>query len=210
MTRDANGLRARLREFDLRRDLWRIVGVLAVLAGLNLGFYLFLNLPRLRALANLQATRDAAAHNLKMALARRDEMRELIGRHDEEAKRLEEFFSVRLGTQAERMTDIQKAIREIASEFRIDPEAIDYNVQEVERSDLLRFQVTVPLVGGYPNLRQFINRIERAPRLVIIDEVQLTGAREGGAMLSLTIKVSTYFRSGRAPAQVAGAAPPAV
>ncbi len=197
MTRDPGGMVSRLRGFDLRRDVWRIVGVLAVLAALNLGFYLFLNLPRLRALANLQATRNGAARTLKSALSRRDEMRALVARHDEEAKRLEEFFTGRLGTQAERMTEIQKAIRQIATEFRIDPEAIDYNVQEVEHSDLLRFQITVPLVGGYPNLRQFINRIERSPRLAIIDEVHLTGAREGGAMLSLTIKISTYFRSSR-------------
>jgi len=209
MKPDPTGLASRLRGFDLRRDLWRIVGVLAVLAALNLGFYLFLNLPRLRALSNLQATRNAAARNLKSALARRDEMRTLIARHDDEAMRLEEFFTGRLGTQAERMTEIQKGIRQVAAEFRIDPEAIDYNVQEVEDSDLLRFQVTVPLVGGYPNLRQFINRMERSPRLSIIDEVQLTGAREGGAMLSLTIKISTYFRSSRALVPETGPAPPA-
>jgi len=209
MKLDPAGLASRLRGFDLRRDLWRIVGVLALLAALNLGFYLSLNLPRLRALANLQATRNAAARNLKSALARRDEMRSLIARHDDEAKRLGEFFTGRLGTQAERMTEIQKGIRQVAAEFRIDPEAIDYNVQEVEDSDLLRFQVTVPLVGGYPNLRQFINRMERSPRLSIIDEVQLTGAREGGAMLSLTIKISTYFRSSRGPVPETGPAPPA-
>ena len=206
MRAPALALPTRLRDFDLRRDLWRIVAVLGVLLALNLGFYLLLNLPRLRALANLQATRNTAGHNLRTALAHRDELRALIARYDDESKRLQEFYARRLGTQAERMTEIQKGIRLIAAEFRIDPESVDYNIQEVDNSDLLRFQITIPLVGGYPNLRQFISRIERLPHLAIVDEVQLTGAREGGAMLSLTIKVSTYFRSSRSPLEPAPAA----
>lgn len=185
------------RPFDLREDLWRIVAVLGVLLALNLGFYLLLNLPRLRALENLQAERDTAARNLRAAGARRDAMHELVRRYDEESVRLDEFYAHRLGTQAERMTSIQKEIRAIASEFRIDPDAIDYNSEQVEGTDLIRFQITIPLVGGYPNLRQFMNRVETSDRLLIIDEVQLTGARDGGAMLSLTIKISTYFRSVR-------------
>ena len=73
-------------------------------------------------------------------------------------------------------------------------EAIDYRPANVEGTDLTRFQITIPLVGGYPNLRQFINELESSERLFIIDSVELTGARGGGAMLSLTIRISTYFR----------------
>ena len=71
---------------------------------------------------------------------------------------------------------------------------IDYTTNEIEGSDLVRFQVTLPLVGGYPNLRHFIDRVETAPFLAVIDSIELAGSREGGAMLSLTIRISTYFR----------------
>lgn len=195
------------RGFDLRQDLWRIVGVLGVLLLLNLAFYLLLNLPRLRALDNLEAARSAAGRALHTGTARRDSMGELIRRYDEETVRLEDFYANRLGTQADRMTSIQKEIRGIAAEFRIDPEAIDYTPSEVQGTDLTSFQITVPLVGGYPNLRQFINRVEKSQHLLIVDEVQLTGAREGGAMLSLTIKISTCFRSPRPESERAAAAP---
>ena len=139
--------------FDLRRDLWRVVGVLGALLVLNLGFYLFINLPRLRALGALRARRDGARGELRQASQRGETMRGLLARYDEERARLDDFFSKRLGTQAERMTTIQKEIRAIACEFHIDPESIDYNPAPVEKTDLTQFQITIPLVGGYGNLR---------------------------------------------------------
>ena len=72
---------------------------------------------------------------------------------------------------------------------------------------MAQFQITIPLVGGYPNLRQFINRIESSKHLLIVDSVELTGAREGGAMLSLTIKISTVFSSPPLPTASPSAAP---
>ncbi len=197
--------------FDLRRDLWRVLAALGGLLILNLGFYLFVNLPRLRSLSSLEQGRDEVRRSLRAARERCDSMQGLIRRYDEEIVRLDDFFSNRLGTQAERMTTIQKEIRSIASEFRIDPESIDYNPTEVEGTDLTAFQITIPLVGGYQNLRQFINRIESSEHMFIVDSIELAGSREGGAMLSLTIKMSTYFRSpdqdfGRARPKRPGAA----
>ena len=41
----------RRKRFDLRQDLWRVIALFLLLLLINVGFYLFLNLPRLRALA---------------------------------------------------------------------------------------------------------------------------------------------------------------
>ena len=192
--------------FDLRENLWRIVAVLGVLLLLNLGFYRLFNLPRLRSLQNLEERRNSAARDLRGTQTRCDRMRELLALHDEESKRLDDFYTNVLGSQMDRMTSIQKEVRSIATEFHIDPESIDYSSQETEGGGMTLFQITIPLVGGYPNLRQFINRIESSRHLLIVDSVELTGAREGGAMLSLTIKISTVFHS---PPLTVTAPPPA-
>jgi type II secretion system (T2SS) protein M len=181
--------------FDLRENLWRIAAVLGVLLLLNLGFYLLFNLPRLRSLKTLEDSRNSAARDLRGTQGRCDKMREYLSGYDDTTRRLDDFYGNFLGTQVERMTTIQKEVRSIATEFHIDPESIDYNSQELEGAGMTLFQVTIPLVGGYPNLRQFINRIESSKHLLIVDSVELTGAREGGAMLSLTIKISTVFHS---------------
>ena len=192
---------------DLRENLWRIAAVLGGLLLLNLGFYLMLNLPRLRSLQNLEERRNSAARDLRGTQTRCDRMRELLSQHDEESKRLDDFYGSVLGSQMDRMTSIQKEVRSIAAEFHIDPESIDYSSQEIEGSGMAQFQITIPLVGGYPNLRQFINRIESSKHLLIVDSVQLTGAREGGAMLSLTIKISTMFSLPPLPMAPPSAAP---
>ncbi|MFQ5876539.1 MAG: GspMb/PilO family protein [Acidobacteriota bacterium] len=183
------------RNFDLRRELPWLAGALGLLLLANLGFYLLLNLPRLRALGSLRSERDRARASLRVVQERIDAMHELIEAYDREVIRLDDFYASRLGTQASRMTAIQREIRAIAGQFRIDPESIDYSPAEVEGTDLTRFQITIPLVGGYPNLRQFLHRIESSKHLLAVDSVELTGSREGGAMLSLTIRITTYFRS---------------
>src|SRR2546422_10989011 len=137
--------------FDLRENLWRIVAVLGVLLLLNLGFYLLFNLPRLRSLQNLEERRNSAARDLRGTQTRCDRMRELLALHDEESKRLDDFYTNVLGSQMDRMTSIQKEVRSIATEFHIDPESIDYNSQEIAGSGMAQFQITIPLVGGDPN-----------------------------------------------------------
>jgi len=185
---------AQKRRFDLRQDLWRVGAILGALLLLNVGFYLFLNLPRLRALDDLATGNDAIRRTLVDVSRSCQSMTDLIGRYDGEKTRLDAFYTERIGTQYERMTRIQQALRQIATEFRVDPESMDYNTSEVENSDLVRFQITIPLNGGYPNLRNFINRVETAKYLAVIDSIELAGSRDGGAMLSLTIRISTYFR----------------
>jgi Tfp pilus assembly protein PilO len=182
------------KRFDLRQDIWRVVALLGTLLVLNAGFYAFLNLPRLRALSDLATGRDEGRRAVIDITRSCQSMQGLIDRYDQENGRLDQFYADRLGTQLERMTRIQQGLRAIATEFRVDPESIDYTTNDIEGSDLIRFQVTLPLVGGYPNLRHFIDRVETAPFLAVIDSIELAGSREGGAMLSLTIRISTYFR----------------
>lgn len=185
------------RRFDLRENLWRVAAVLGGLLALNLAFYLFFNLPRLRALESLEDRRNTAARELRTTMTRVETIQRLVAQYDDQTRRLDDFYENLLGTQMDRMTTIQKEVRSIATEFHIDPEAIDYNPEEIQGAGLTLFQITIPLIGGYPNLRQFINRIESSKHLLIVDSVELTGAREGGAMLSLTIKISTVFHTPR-------------
>ena len=193
------------RRLDLREDFWTIAGACGALLLVNLGLYAMVNLPRVRLLADLAEGRNQARSTLKAAEQRVAAMRELVRRYDEEVGRLEDFYANRLGTKGERLTSIQKEVRTIATEFRIDPNSIDYNPDRLEKTDLVRFQMNVPLEGGYPNLRQFISRVEASKHLLTVDSVELTGSQGGGAMLSLTIRISAYFRD---PERAGGPAPP--
>jgi hypothetical protein len=49
------------------------------------------------------------------------------------------------------------------------------------------------LRGEYPDLRQFIYALERAPEFVILDAVTLTEAADSDE-LTLALELSTYYR----------------
>ena len=101
-----------------------------------------------------------------------------------------------LADKAERMVAIQRELRRIAIRHRIDPKKISYNspVRWRTRPTWCEFGASFPLLGGYQALRSFIRDIEHSENFLIIEAVDLTKSRDGGALLSLEIQVSTMFR----------------
>jgi Tfp pilus assembly protein PilO len=184
-----------LKRFDIREERMRVGIVLATVAALNLVLYLTLNLPRMhRETVEVrrvdQMTRSLGEVSRRVAL-----MRELDDRFESERGKVDTFFGDLLGTKDGRMIRIQREVRGIASSLGMDPESIGYQPEFLDKVGLVRFSISVPLVGDYRNLRQFISRIENSENFLIIDSVTLGGAREGGALLDLSIQLSTYFNA---------------
>jgi len=62
-------------------------------------------------------------------------------------------------------------------------------------SELDRLQVALVLEGQYEDVREFVYRLETAPEFVIIDDVTIDQARDGGTNLMLKMQLSTYYRA---------------
>jgi nitrate reductase assembly molybdenum cofactor insertion protein NarJ len=62
-------------------------------------------------------------------------------------------------------------------------------------SALDRLQVGLVLEGQYEDVRAFVYQLETAPEFVIIDDVTIDQARDGGTALSLKLQLSTYYRA---------------
>jgi hypothetical protein len=50
------------------------------------------------------------------------------------------------------------------------------------------------LLGAYPDMRDFMYRLETAPEFVVIDNVQLDEDSTGDGSLVVTLDLSTYYR----------------
>jgi len=197
-----------IRSFDVREERYRVAAVLGILASLNLVLYLVLNLPRMHREAVEARRVDAVTQDLSSLSRRVGLMKELDHRFGTESRKIDTFFNDVLGTKETRMIQIQREVRSIAGSFGLDPETINYQREVLDKVALVRFQINVPLVGDYRNLRQFINKIEHSQNFLIIDGVALGGSKDGGALLDLTIQLSTYFKSTEiAPPPAAKAAP---
>jgi len=53
--------------------------------------------------------------------------------------------------------------------------------------------MTVPLEGGYPNLRKFLQAVEHSDQFFVVERVSLARGKAGGKLLSLNIILATYF-----------------
>jgi Tfp pilus assembly protein PilO len=60
---------------------------------------------------------------------------------------------------------------------------------------LTRLKTDVSLGGSYSEIRAFVHTLETAPEFVVIDNIQLAEEAEGGASLTLTLALSTFYRS---------------
>jgi len=184
-----------IQRFDIREERYRVAGCLGVVAILNLLLYLTLNLPRMHRESVEGARVVSVTQSLSEVSRRVALMKELDNRFETESTKINTFSSDILGTKDSRMIRIQREVRALAASFGMDPETINYQPEFLGDVSLVRFQINVPLVGDYRNLRQFINKVEQSNNFLIIDSVTLGGAKDGGALLDLNIQLSTYFNS---------------
>jgi Tfp pilus assembly protein PilO len=189
------GIPGFLKRFDIREERLRVGAVLAAVAVLNLALYLTLNLPRMHREA-VEGRRVGAVTQSLSELSRRvGIMKELDRRFETERGKVDTFFNDLLGAKDSRMVRIQREVRAIAASLGMDPESIAYQPEFLDKVGLVRFTINVPLVGDYRNLRQFISKIENSENFLIIDSVTLGGSKDGGALLDLSIQLSTFFNA---------------
>lgn len=66
-------------------------------------------------------------------------------------------------------------------------------------STLTRLKTDVSLGGAYGEIRAFVHTLETAPEFVVIDNIQLAEEADGGTSLTITLALSTFFRSTEGP-----------
>jgi Tfp pilus assembly protein PilO len=182
-----------LKRFDIREERVKVAIILGVLAVVNLALYVTLNLPRVHRQAVEERRVSDLTQNLAEVSRRVALMKDLDQRFETEKSKVDTFYNDVLGTKDRRMIQIQREVRAIAASLGMDPETIAYQPEILDKVGLISFNINVPLAGDYRNLRQFINKIERSQNFLIVESVSLGGAKDGGALLDLNIRLSTYF-----------------
>lgn len=176
----------------LKKEL-RLVTVAAVIAAVNLLFYLFMAYPQ----------RYQAENREKEYLSLRHKLADL--RADVTlAKRVEEGKATMAGLKGRlpAKDDLPAMIREIhglARKYNLKIPTVKYEPKREKGEAMMRLLITLPVVGEYPDIRRFIHEMETSDRLVMLENMGIatsggTGkaGNERGAQLQLTM--STYIR----------------
>lgn len=179
--------------FDLRERMGLIGTILGVWLAGNLIVTFLVLLPRSE---RAESVREAVGEfrqarldrERTMQTVRRDYERVMDGRRS-----LGTFYSEVLSTKHDRMTAVQKEIRDIAIKFNMNPETVSFSKEIFEDDQVVKFSTVMPLNGSYENLRQFISAVENSENFLTITGILLAGSKEGGVILSLNVTVATYF-----------------
>lgn len=180
---------------DPRESATAIFGVLGALLVANLLLVLLWNRPQARLRRELV---DDSAPRVARLEARKREVEAIeaylvaLRKADEDLRHLRDDV---LSTKTKKLIATQLEVPRIAEKFGIRPDRIQYENETFEREAVERLGITVPLEGGYANLRKFLQAVESSERFLVIEQVALAQGAEGGALLQLRITLATYFHA---------------
>ena len=88
-----------------------------------------------------------------------------------------------------------------ADQAGLEIEQVNYQPKTDEETGLLRYGLSFSVKGDYAQLKKFVQLIEQAPRILLIEKISLAGTSAGKRnvlKVSLQIELATYFREGAA------------
>jgi Tfp pilus assembly protein PilO len=177
---------------EQRRWLWPIALVLAVniivLVAVVLPLQNSVTSGALQAADSERALQEAIAE-LKLAEATRDGQ-------SQAARDLDRFYGEVLPTSftaARRITHVKLA--QLAQEHGVEFQRGATTPEILRDSTLERLRVSCALAGDWDDIRKLIYAIETGPDFVVIDNLALSEGADTNAPLSLTLDLSTYYRT---------------
>jgi Tfp pilus assembly protein PilO len=182
-----------VKQFDLRTHLKAVLGTLAGLLVINLGLFFMVTQPRLADARNADETTADLAGAVEGEESRVDALEERVKAMQRSREALRRFFEEDLAMKSERLVAVQREIHQIATTFQVEAAQIKFTHESVDGTDLVHLGISIPLSGGYNNLRQFISKVEHSDLFLIIESVQLQEGEQGGSMLNLNVRLATYF-----------------
>ena len=104
---------------------------------------------------------------------------------------MEEYFLTRRTAASTILSELNAAARDA----RIKVKVHSFNEQPVEGSDDLSMMViSGEYEGTYADLIEYVNRIDRSPRLLIIESLAATPQQGSQGVLNISIKFDTFVR----------------
>lgn len=185
------------------RLLWRVVRekrviilLLAILALGNAVFFISVVYPLQRRVATADQRAAAAAAAMASAESEQKGARDTLVGKDRAQAELARFYEEILPSDqsaARRITYLRLA--ELARDAGLEFDHRTFAVQEQRDSTLRRLDITMLLSGRYADVRTFIHELERAQEFVVISGIELVQRDQDDAMLELTLRLATFYRT---------------
>lgn len=177
--------------------------VLSLLAGgvvVNILLYGFGVYPLSQRVANVSDRNESAARALVAARQDNGAATGALAGKDRAVTELATFYTSVLPkdlASARRLTHLR--IAQMARQHGLRYARATSEPVPERNSTLTRLKTDVSLGGTYGEIRSFVHTLETAPEFVVIDNIQLSENGVDGANLTITLALSTFYRSTDAP-----------
>jgi Tfp pilus assembly protein PilO len=163
---------------------------------INIGVLIGVVLPMSQSVDAGERRSNAAAQALAAATADFKDAQATRDGQAQATKDLDTFYRQVLPTDvasARRITYVR--LSQMARARNVRFERSSASIEAVKQSRLDRLVMSYELSGDWDDIRQFIYEIETGEEFVVIDNVVLAEGVNSSAPLSLSLEISTYFRS---------------
>lgn len=174
----------------------RLILPIAIAAAVNLAIYAVVIYPRTSSAASLEQRAQAAVSARARAAADLRDAEAVKVDQERAIQQLARFYDTVLpkGQDGARRITYPR-LAALADEANLDYDRRTMVIKRDRESVLEQMAVTMVLEGEYRDVRRFIHALEGAPEFVVIDDVALA-QDEQNAPLTLTVRLSTYYKAG--------------
>lgn len=180
-----------------RERKWLLIG-LGILLLINIIFFVTYRVRYENRIEGLDNDLAAVRQDLSEAIERRREAQQLLASVDRTRKDLELVYNDWWSTRPERLAPMIVELQMLAKKSGLTPPGRNYNWSEQQSGQTAgaeTLSVGFRVEGTYEQIRNMINLIELSPHFIIIEEVSLVDASEGGRNLAMSLTLKTLFRS---------------
>ncbi len=143
--------------------------------------------------AGLQQDMDEIEERLTPLEQRGRKVQRLIQRAEANRRQVQQIYDERFSTRSRRLTGITAEVERLARQAGLDPRDFTFPEQNIEEFGLVKRSFVFQVEGTYVELRRFINLLELSPSFLTLEAVMLSGGREEGEELQISLRLTTLF-----------------
>jgi type IV pilus assembly protein PilO len=180
-----------LAAWRLNKAVPLLIGGLLLLNGAAYALMTYVVAPGIDDLERRYIERQSSVRQLRQAGAATGSPQEIYRRGVEDLEK----YRAAIPSRTE-FTALIGEIFSLAKKAGLSIDRISYDPKEIPDHDLLRYALNFSLGGDYGQVKKFVFSLERSERLIIIEELSLSGGGEPSqGDVNLRLRLSTYFRT---------------
>lgn len=183
-----------MRVFPRRRNQYVFVGLLGVIAVVNVLFFFILYQPVRSEYFRLQASIEKARADIQSRRLKIDRLEKLSTQLETSAQDRQRLYTTHFIPKETGWSAILSKLDAMVQQGAVKNARKDYSTADAAQYGLVSVKIRLPVAGVYPNIMKFINEVENSDTFFIIDSIDVrTTESSSGPEILMNLNLETFF-----------------